>query len=62
MKHNRKAHGGILPDRTITQPLPTGTYTPTWQPLRPGADDALSIPSRTGNVLRYRDGRKVVLS
>ena len=62
MKHNRTAHGGILPARTITQPLSTGTYIPTWQPLRPGADDALSIPSRTGNVLRYRDGREETLA
>ena len=62
MKYNRKTHGGILPERTLTQPVSDKPYIPTWQPLRPGADDALSIPSRTGNVLRYRDGRKVVLS
>lgn len=47
--------------RTIPHALPPGTYTPTWQPLRPGADDALKIPSRVGKVLTYRDGRVEVL-
>ena len=29
--------------------------------VRPGADDALQVPSRYGNRLHYRDGRKVEL-
>lgn len=27
-------------------------------PLRPGAEDFLKLPSRIGNTLHYRDGRK----
>ena len=44
--------------RTIPHALPPGTYTPTWAPLRPGADDALKIPSRINNRLVHRDGRE----
>jgi len=52
----------IPPLRTIPHELATGTYEPTWQPLRPGADDALKIPSRVNNRLVYRDGRVETLA
>lgn len=51
----------IAPLRTIPHALPAGTYVPQWQPLRPGAEDALKIPSRMGKRLTYRDGRVEVL-
>jgi hypothetical protein len=50
------------PLRTIPHELPAGNYVPQWQPLRPGADDALKIPSRSGNRLTYRDGRVETLA
>lgn len=34
-------------------------YVPTNHSVRPGADNALAIPSRFGDQLRYRDGRVV---
>lgn len=46
------------PLRSIPNPLPAGNYVPVWAPLRPGADDALKIPSRINNRLVYRDGRE----
>lgn len=36
----------------------TGDYVPQWAPLRPGAEDALKLPSRSGKRLNYRDGRE----
>ena len=50
------------PLRTIPHELAVGTYKPTWQPLRPGAEDALKIPSRSGKRLNYRDGREETLA
>lgn len=50
------------PLRTIPHELPEGNYIPQWQPLRPGADDALKIPSRINNRLVYRDGREEKLA
>lgn len=47
----------FAPLRTIPHELPAGNYVPKWQPLRPGAEDALKIPSRSGKTLTYRDGR-----
>ena len=61
----RKAAPTELPAIATTREIVNGSshgdYVPTWQPLRPGADDALKIPSRTGKRLTYRDGRKEVL-
>lgn len=37
-------------------------YTPSWTSMRPGADNALTIPSRIGNRLHYRDGRVGVVA
>jgi len=48
--------------RTIPHPLPEGVYMPVWGPLRPGAEDALKIPSRINNRLVYRDGREEKLA
>ena len=45
------------PLRTIPHELPKGDYIPTWQPLRPNADQHEQIPSRAGMRLTYRDGR-----
>jgi len=50
------------PLRTIPHPSPKGVYTPQWAPMRPGADDALKIPSRINNCLVYRDGREEKLA
>ncbi len=36
-----------------------GAYVPHQPPARPGAEDALRIPSRMGDRLHYRDGRVV---
>ena len=58
---HRRSHSTAT-QRTIPHALPPGTYTPTWQPLRPGAEDALKIPSRTGKRLTYRDGRVETLA
>jgi len=62
MKHNRTAHGGLPLARTITQPFSKENYTPFWGPMRPGAEDALKIPSRMNNRLVYRDGREEKLA
>lgn len=32
-------------------------YVPSWSSVRPGADQALDIPSRINSHLHYRDGR-----
>ena len=54
----RKAKPKVEQDHTrIAAGTTTGTYKPFWQPLRPNADQALGIPSRSGNKLYYRDGR-----
>lgn len=47
----------ITPLRTVTNATSTKDYKPFWQPVRPGADDALKVPTRMGNRLHYRDGR-----
>lgn len=54
----------IAEPRTITsasngEPMQPGTYmTPA---VRPGADDALAKPSRTGDRLAYRNGKVTTL-
>lgn len=37
-------------------------YKSSWTSMRPGADNALAIPSRIGNRLHYRDGRVGVVA
>jgi len=52
-----------LPAKSQVRTVVNGTtkksdkYTPVWQPMRPGAEDALKVPSRMGDRLHYRDGR-----
>ncbi len=62
----RKAAQPVLPTiagpREIVNGSSDGDYVPTWQPLRPGAEDALKLPSRIGKRLNYRDGRKEKLA
>ena len=53
----RKAKPEAQPVR-IAAGTTTGTYKPVWQPLRPNADQHEQIPSRAGDSLYYRDGRK----
>lgn len=45
------------PDR-IAHGTTTGTYSPIWQPLRPGADQHEQIPSRRAAERVWRDGRR----
>lgn len=42
----------------IANPGSKEIYRPKWAPLRPGADQHEEIPSRIGDKLVYRDGRK----
>ena len=35
-----------------------GTYQQNWQPVRPGADDALAIPSLFGQKRYYRNEQR----
>lgn len=44
--------------REIVNGSSNETYVPQWSPLRPGAEDALKLPSRMGKNLTYRDGRE----
>lgn len=54
----RKAKPKVEQDHTrIAAGTTTGIYKPKWAPLRPNADQALGIPSRSGDKLYYRDGR-----
>lgn len=53
----RKAKPIEMPER-IAVGTATGTYKPTWAPLRPNADQHEGIPSRHNGRLYYRDGRK----
>lgn len=48
--------------RAIVNGNSQGNYVPTWQPLRPGAEDALKVPTRMGKRLHYRDGRVETLA
>lgn len=50
-------HPTIATTREIVAGTSQGTYVPQWQPMRPGAEDALAKPSRIGKQLSYRDGR-----
>lgn len=56
-KPRRKADATVQP-RTITNATSSGTYSPTWRPLRAGADAHERYPSRQSDVLVYRDGRR----
>ena len=62
----RKAAQAGLPtvatNREIVNGSTQGNYVPQWQPLRPGAEDALKLPSRSGKRLNYRDGREETLA
>lgn len=63
MKATLKGAQHKLPAKAQVRTVVNGTtkksdkYTPVWQPMRPGSEDALKVPSRMGNVLHYRDGR-----
>ena len=59
MTHNRKVHGGIPPERTLTQPISKDPYIPEWVPVRAGAQDHERVPSRRFDVREYRDGKVV---
>lgn len=48
--------------RDIVNGSSQGNYVPQWAPLRPGAEDALKLPSRIGQRLTYRDSRKETLA
>lgn len=61
MKRFIKPTPVALPAR-IANSSSSDVYRPTWQPLRPGAEDALKVPSRSGTRLTYRDGRVEVLN
>lgn len=49
----------IATNREIVNGSSQGIYVPQWGPMRPGAEDALKLPSRMGSRLIYRDGREV---
>lgn len=57
MKTSRRKADIVLPER-IAVGTAKGTYSPTWAPLRPNADQHEQIPSRHNGFLYYRDGRK----
>jgi len=57
MKHNRKVHGGIPPERTLTQPMSQKNYEPDWVPVLLGSQDHENVPSRRAVTREYRDGR-----
>jgi hypothetical protein len=57
MKHNRKVHGGLPPERTLTQPMSQENYKPEWVPVRPGSQDHENVPSRRASTREWRDGR-----
>lgn len=48
----------LVPER-IAAGTTSGTYKPTWAPLRPNADQHESVPSRHDGRLYYRDGKVV---
>lgn len=62
MKHTRLKATPSKPTVAGPREIVNGSifepYVPTWAPLRPGADDALKLPSRMGKRLSYRDGRE----
>lgn len=61
MNTRRKAAQPVQPsiasNREIVNASSSGTYSPTWQPLRPNADQHENVPSRQGDRRVYRDGR-----
>lgn len=59
-QHKRVQPPAAHPARNLWR---ANTYDPAQDtcPVRPGADDALALPSRIGNMLHYRDGRVVVM-
>ncbi len=58
MNATRRKAETAVPLRTITNAASSGTYRPQWRPVRPGADAHERHPSRIGELLVYRDGRK----
>jgi len=65
MKHTRRKaepKPSIAGPREIINGSVPGNYVPTWAPLRPGAEDALKLPSRINKRLTYRDGREEKLA
>ena len=52
----------IAGPREYVSSASSGPYVPQWAPLRPGAEDALTKPSRIGKRLTYRDGREETLA
>lgn len=44
--------------RDVVNGNTTGPYSPSWVPVRPGADDHEQVPSLHAGVRTWRDGRK----
>lgn len=61
-KATPSAEPTIAGAREIVAGTSKGYYVPTWQPLRPNADQHEHIPSRIGKRLNYRDGREEKLA
>lgn len=66
LKHARlkakSVQQNIATPREIVAGTSIGNYIPQWGPMRPGAEDALKLPSRIGKRLTYRDGREEQLA
>lgn len=61
-KATPKAEPTIAAPQKIVAGTSQGVYVPQWGPMRPGAEDALKLPSRLGKRLNYRDGREETLA
>lgn len=66
IKENARSKNAFM--RALQGGLPPVMQRPTYQPtelmpsLRPGSNDAFALPSRIGDVLTYRDGRRTTLN
>lgn len=54
--------GEIVAPRSHTNVSQREVYRSNWSSVRPGADEALAVPSRMNNRLHYRDGRVEVIA
>lgn len=64
MLEDRMRQVTLSTDRITNSAMPSGYTCPELiaPAIRPGADDALEIPSRYGDRLHYRNGRVVFIS
>ncbi len=58
MTTRQQAEPSVATQRVVAAGTTTGSYKPTWAPLRPGADQHEQIPSLRAGKRQYRDGRR----